>query len=168
MTAANSTSQPAAENDLVITRILDAPRELVFKAWTDPEHVMRWWGPEHYTSPACRIDLRVGGSYLFSMRSPEGQEYWSTGEYQEIVPSERIVYTDHFADADGNIVPPSHYGMPGVPDETVITLTFEDLEGKTRMTLRHAPAPAAPMDEMARMGWNQSFDKLAATLNDAA
>lgn len=72
---------------LVIRRILDAPREAVWKAWTDPDRLMRWWGPEGFTSPACRIDLRVGGKYLFCMRSPEGKDYWSTGVYRDIVPS---------------------------------------------------------------------------------
>lgn len=95
----------AAEKEIVITRVFDAPRDILWKAWTDPEQVMRWWGPEHFTSPSCKIDLRVGGSYLFCMRSPEGQDFWSTGIYREIVEPERIVCTDSFADAEGNVVP---------------------------------------------------------------
>lgn len=151
--------------DLVITRIFQAPRELVWKAWTDPEHVMRWWGPEGYTSPACRIDLRVGGSCVFCMRSPEGQDYWSTGVYRELVEPERIVVTDSFADEHGNPVPASHYGMPGDwPVEMLVTVTFEEHEGGTRMTLTHEGIPAGEMGEMTSAGWNQSFDKLAAAL----
>jgi uncharacterized protein YndB with AHSA1/START domain len=72
--------------ELIITRIFDAPRELVWKAWTEPEQLMRWWGPKSFTSPVCKIDLRVGGVYLYCMRSPEGQDYWNTGVYKEIIP----------------------------------------------------------------------------------
>jgi len=101
------------ESELIITRVFDAPSELVWKAWTEPERVKQWWGPRGFTSPFCKIDLRVGGSYLVSMRAPDGQDFWSTGVYREIVPQERIVATDSFADEKGNVVPASHYGMSG-------------------------------------------------------
>lgn len=163
--AKNSNATNAVARELLITRVFDAPRELVWKAWTDPEHVMRWWGPKGYTSPACKIDFRVGGKYLFCMRSPEGQDYWSTGVYQEIVPLERIVCTDSFADKDGNVVPASHYGMGGdFPLELQVTVTFEEDDGKTKMTLRHVGLPAGDMSEMAGAGWNESFDKLSESL----
>jgi uncharacterized protein YndB with AHSA1/START domain len=110
MTTTDRTSQQKAQ-DLVITRIFDAPRELVWKAWTEPEQVMRWWGAKIITSPACKIDSRVGGKYHFCMRMPDGQDVWSTGVYKEIVPLERIVKTDSFADAEGNVVPGSYYGL---------------------------------------------------------
>ena len=84
--------------ELVITRVLDAPREAAWKAWTDPTRFMLWWGPKGFISPACKIDLRVGGKYLACMRSPEGQDYWSTGVYREIVPKVKLVYTDNFSD----------------------------------------------------------------------
>ncbi len=160
---AELTNAPATEEKmLVIQRILDAPRELVWRAWTDPERVMRWWGPKGYTSPACEIDLRVGGKYLWAMRSPEGQDLWSTGVYREIVPFERITCTNSFADENGNVVPAAHYGITAdLPLEMVSTVTFEDIGGKTRMTLRHE------MREGAEQGWNQSFDKLAASLSQA-
>ena len=179
MAAKNSSLANAAGQELIITRIFDAPRELVWKAWTDPEHAMRWWGPKDFTSPVCKIDFRVGGKYLFCMRSTkvlqaapgappiqEGQEFWSTGVYKEIVPLERIVCTDSFADEKGNIVPASHYGMPGDewPLELLVTVTFEDMGGKTKMTLRHVGFPAGEVDKMAGTGWNESFDKLAESL----
>jgi len=97
--------------ELHITRFFNASREFLWRAWTEPEHVMQWWGPKGFTSPFCRIDLRVGGSYLYCMRSPEGQDFWSTGVYLEIVPMDRIVATDSFADEKGNVVPASYYGM---------------------------------------------------------
>lgn len=155
----------AEKNELVITRIFDAPRELVWKAWTDPEHCMKWWGPKNFTAPVCRMDLRVGGKYLNCMRSPDGKDYWTTGIYKEIVKPEKLVYTDSFADENGNVVPASHYNMPGeFPLEMVVTVTFEELDGKTKMTLVHKDMPAGKMQEMAGTGWNESFDKLAETL----
>ena len=155
------------ERTLVIERIFDAPRELVWKAWTDPEQAMRWWGPKGFASPSCEIDFRVGGKTLFAMQSPEfndGRPIWSTGVYREIVPLERIVTTDSFADADGNVVPATHYGMTeDFPLEMLVTVTFEDLGGKTKMTLRHEGLPASDKDG-AGVGWNESFDKLAEAL----
>ena len=151
--------------ELVITRIFEAPRELVWKAWTEPERFMRWWGPKDFTSPACKIDLRLGGKYLSCMRGPDGQDYWSTGVYREIVEPERIVYTDSFADEHGNVVPASHYGLSaGFPLELQVTVTFEDYGGKTKMTLKHVGIPAGEMSDMTGAGWNESFDKLAESL----
>ena len=157
----------SAQHELVIERVFDAPVELVWRAWTHPEHVMRWWGPKGNTSPACEIDLRVGGKYLWAMRSAEGQDLWSTGVYREIVPFERIVCTNSFADENGNLVPASHYGMTAdLPLEMVATVTFENLGGKTRLTLRHEGLPLGEMRDGATAGWNESFDKLAASLKN--
>lgn len=158
-------SQNPDRNELTITRVFDAPRERVWRAWTEPEVLKRWSGPEGFTLPVCRIDLRVGGAYLFCMRSPEGQDFWSTGVYREIVSPERLVCTDSFADEKGNVVPASHYGMTGdFPLELQVTVTFEDQDGRTLMTLRHAGMPAGEHGEMAAAGWNGSFDKLAAVV----
>ena len=167
-TTTNSAAAPTVERALVITRIFAAPRELVWKAWTEPERLMRWWGPKNFTAPFCRIDLRVGGAYLSCMRSAEGQEYWSTGVYREIVAPSRLVCTDSFADEKGNVVPASHYGMSGDwPEELLITVTFEEQAGKTRLTLRHEGIPAGEMSEQCAAGWNESFDKLAESLAKA-
>jgi len=128
--------------DLIITRIFDAPRELVWKVWTEQKYVMRWWGPMGYTTPVANIDLRVGRKYLSAMRSPDGKDFWSTGVYREIVPRERIVAADHFADEKGNIVPASFYGMTGDwPKELLVTATFEDQKGKTKFTLNMKVSP---------------------------
>lgn len=162
MTGMNKPVVEPSERELVITRIFDAPRELVWKAWTEPEHVMRWWGPKGFTSPVCKIDLRVDGRYLNCMRSPEGQDFWSTGVYREIVEPERIVYTDSFSDAEGNVVPASHYGLSGdFPLELQVTVTFEEHEGKTKLTLRHVGIPSGADYDGAQQGWSESFDKLA-------
>jgi len=152
------------QQELVITRVFDAPRELVWKAWTEPDRLMQWWGPKGFTAPVCEIDLRVGGKYLNCMRSPEGKDYWSTGVYREILAPQRIVCTDSFADEHGNVVPATHYGMsPDSPLEMLVTVTFEEQEGKTTMTLRHVGLPSE-MSELAGAGWNESFDKLAESL----
>jgi uncharacterized protein YndB with AHSA1/START domain len=153
------------EHELVITRVFNAPRELVWKAWTEPEHFMQWWGPKHFTSPYCEIDLREGGKYLNSMRSPDGKDFWTTGVYKEIVPMQRLVFTDCFSDEKGNVVPASDYGLPGDwPPELLVTVTFEENRGKTTITLRHEGIPAGPMSDNTETGWNESFDKLAESL----
>ncbi|MGH2436869.1 MAG: SRPBCC domain-containing protein, partial [bacterium] len=119
MTAKSSPAKKPTERELVITRDFDAPRELVWKAWTEPEHFKSWMGPKGFTTPVCKIDLRVGGEYLYSMRSPEGQDFWSKGVFREIAPPERLVMTASRAAEDGNIVP----GMTGDwPLETQITV----------------------------------------------
>ncbi len=166
MAEKRNNSEPIGQ-ELVITRIFDASRELVWKAWTEPEHMKRWWGPKNFTAPFCKIDLRVGGKYLYCMRSPEGQDFWSTGVYREIVPLKRIVATDSFADENGNVVPASHYGMTGDwPLELLVTVTFEEHEGKTKCTLRHVGLPAGEMIKMTETGWNESLDKLADSITN--
>jgi len=146
---------------LIITRIFDAPRGMIWKAWSDPELLKRWWGPKNFTTPFSKIDFHVEGKYLSCMRGPDGRDYWSTGIYREIVPMERIVYTDSFADKNGNVVPASEYDMSGDwPLELLVTLTLEEQGQRTKMTLTHEGIPAGVMREMAEVGWSESFDKL--------
>jgi len=169
--AERSDAPTFTEEALIIERIFDAPRELVWKAWSEPERMMRWQGPKGFTAPVCKLDFRVGGKYLFAMQSPdfnEGKSIWSTGVYREIVPFERIVCTDSFADEDGNVVPASHYGMTrDFPLEMITTVTFEEIDGKTKMTLHHQGLPLGEMKDGANVGWNESFDKLAEYLATA-
>jgi uncharacterized protein YndB with AHSA1/START domain len=157
------------EEGLVIERVFDAPRELVWRAWTEPERLMRWYGPKSMSLQACEIDFRVDGRYLYGMRSPEGYEYWTAGVYREIVPLERWVATESLADADGNLVPPAHYGMPDdAPTEMTVIVMLEDVDGgKTKLTLRHIAAwPNDAMAAGAAGGWNEAFDKLEALFPD--
>jgi uncharacterized protein YndB with AHSA1/START domain len=154
---------------LVIERTFDAPRELVWRAWTDPEQVKKWWGPKDFTAPVVKHDFRVGGKWLYAMQSAsfnDGRPIWATGVYREIIEPERIVMTDSFADEDGNIVPASHYAMEGeFPLEMLITVTFEDAgSGKTRLTIRHEGLPAGEQAAGANVGWNESLDKLTEAL----
>lgn len=153
------------KDELIITRIFDASREKVWKAWTDPELLKRWWGPKYFTAPVSKIDFRVGGKYLSCMRGPDGKDYWSTGVYREIIPNEKLVVTDSFADEKGNVVPASHYGMAGDwPLELLVTVTFEELGNKTKMILRHEGIPSGMMRELTETGWSESFDKLAESI----
>jgi uncharacterized protein YndB with AHSA1/START domain len=163
----DNTPATATRRELDIERTFDAPRELVFQAWSDPQHLARWWGPRDYTTTDWKIDFRVGGKYVYCMRSEDGEQaIWATGVYREIVPPERIVCTDSFADENGNVVPASHYDMEGdFALEMILTITFEELPGGgTKMTLEHAGLPAGDMQEGAGIGWNESFDKLVEAL----
>ena len=156
--------QSNKKEEITITRIFNASSELVWKAWTEPEHIMRWWGPKGFTSPVCLIDLRVGGEYLCAMRSPEGKDIWSKGVYREVIAPERLVMTDSFANENGNVVSASYYGMsPKWPMELLITVTFEEHGGKTKLTLRHSGIAGISVKYRTDMtqGWNESFDKLA-------
>jgi uncharacterized protein YndB with AHSA1/START domain len=163
-TGSNDTND-TKDQELFITRIFDAPRESVWRAWTEPDIMKRWWGPKGYTSPYCKIDLCIGGKFLYCMRSPEGKDYWSTGIYREITPQERIVFSISFADEKGNVVPATQYGMSAdFPLEMLVTVTFEEIGGKTKLTLSHVGIPAGADRDGANVGWNQSLDKLAEAL----
>jgi uncharacterized protein YndB with AHSA1/START domain len=154
---------PNIDDEITITRIFDAPHEHVWEAWTEPEQFMRWWGPKDFTSPVCKMDLRVGGKYLYCMRSSDGKDFWSTGVYREIVKHKRIVCTDSFADEKGNVVPATHYGMSDFPMELQVTITFEKLDDRTKMMIKHVGIPPG-MRDMCELGWNQSLDKLVESL----
>lgn len=166
MTELKSEVQNKDEEVLTITRVFDAPRELVWKAWTNPQILMRWWGPRIFTSPACKIDLRVGGKYLVCMRSPDGKDYWTTGVYREIAPPSLLVMTNCFSDENGNVVPSTYYGMsPDIPLEMAVTVQLQEIEGKmkTKMILTHSGISKMSAKERsnAEQGWNESLDKLA-------
>jgi len=157
--------------DLVVTRVFDAPIELVWKAWTDPEYVMKWWGPDHFTSPSAKMDLRVGGTSLVCMRAPKefgGMDMYSTWVYREIVPMQRIEFIQNLADKDGNLVDPIKMGLPPeFPQDTRTMVTFKDLgNGKTEMTVTEYGMPTADteMGRNAEIGLNQSLDKMVASL----
>ena len=153
----NSTDSADA---VVIERTFDASADLIWQMWTDPEHFKKWYGPQGFTVPIADMDMRVGGKRLICMASPDGSmKMWTTGEYTEIVPNERLIYTESPADENGNVVSPSSMGMPdGYPATTEVTVLLEDLGGRTKMVMTHAGVPA---DSGAGGGWEQAFDKLA-------
>lgn len=147
---------------LQVSRMFDAPASRVFKAWTEPGQVKRWWGPNGFTTPVCTIDLRPGGAWHYCMRSPDGQDYWCKGVYREIVEAQRIVSTDFFSDEHGRLVPPTQYGMSADwPAEMVVTVTFAERDGKTELTVRQSVPQALAEQAGAVQGWSESLERLA-------
>jgi uncharacterized protein YndB with AHSA1/START domain len=146
---------PKEGHELVLTRVFDAPRELVFKAWTDPKIVAQWWGPHRFTNPVCELDVRPGGAIRIHMRGPDGTVYPMTGVYQEVVEPERIVFTSAALDMDGNPM-----------FELLTTVTFAEQGGKTKQILRarviKSTAQAAPYLAGMEPGWTQTLERLAA------
>ena len=151
---------------MVVTRVFDAPRELVWKAWTDPKYVMQWWGPKDFTSLFCEMDFRVGGKFLCCMRAPDGQEFWNGGEYHEIVPLEKIVSSMYFSDPQGNKVEPAQYGIEHEAiDGAHDVITFEDFgNGQTKLTFTGNETMENAITSGQVEGKNQSLDKFAAVV----
>jgi uncharacterized protein YndB with AHSA1/START domain len=160
---------PQLGHKLTIIRDFEAPREQVWKAWTEPNQIKKWWGPKYFRTPVSEMDLRTGGRYFNCMRSPEGRDYCSTGVYREIIPPKRLVMSDSFADEQGRVVSATHYGMSeDFPLELTIRLTLEERDGGTRLTLEHLGFPHDEDCEGARAGWNESFDKLENLLREGS
>ena len=151
MAAGTDATTATAERELVITRVLDAPRSLVFKVWTDPVHLARWWGPRDFTLPSCELDLRPGGTFRLLMRSPEDTLHRLHGVYREIKEPDRLSFTWAWVDEDGN---PGH--------ETLVTVTFAEQDGRTLLTLRQAEFESDTARDAHEGGWTQCLDRLAA------
>ena len=154
--AARSNPVQAAVKTVVITHTFDAPRALVFEAWTRPEHMKHWFGPDGFTIPVCEMDFRVGGIVTICMRSPEGEEFWSKGSFREIVVPERLVFESALLDDQGKSRFDDHN-----------EITFEERGGKTIVTVHasvlklHDPTAAGAIAGMNE-GWTQTLDRLAA------
>ena len=156
MSANTRAGTGSGERELVITRIFAAPRQLVFKAWTEPERMMQWWSPRGFTTTSCTVDLRPGGAWRCCMRSPEGTEHTERGVYREIVEPERLVFTHAWEDADGK---PGH--------ETLVTVTFAEHGGKTTVTFHQAVFESVAARDSHQEGWGEGLDNLAAYLAKA-
>jgi uncharacterized protein YndB with AHSA1/START domain len=150
----NSSVPDQADQELIIKRVFDAPREIVFKAWTDPKHLAQWWGPNGFTNPVCELDVQPGGAIRIDMRGPDGTIYPMTGAYQEIIEPERLVFTSAALDEEGNPL-----------FEVLTTATFAEQGGKTKLTLQarviKSTAKAAPYLKGMEVGWTQSLERLA-------
>ncbi|HEY4473203.1 MAG TPA: SRPBCC domain-containing protein [Stellaceae bacterium] len=151
MRASDSAVSDAGQRELTITRVFDAPREVVFAAWTDPKQAARWWGPQGFTTISCEMDVRVGGAYRACMRSPEGTRHCRRGVYREIVTPERLVFTYAWEDDAENL---GH--------ETVVTVTFAGLGGgKTRLTLHQAVFETMAARDSHQAGWTSCLERFA-------
>jgi uncharacterized protein YndB with AHSA1/START domain len=151
---------------MVVTRVFDAPRELVWKAWTDPKYVMQWWGPKGFTSPVCQMDVRVGGKSLLCMKTPDGYEGWNAIEYHEIVLYEKIVSSMYFCASKGNKIEPAELGIEHEDIDGAYDVTlFEDLgNGQTRLTHTGNEPMESARNSGQLEGWIETLDKIAAVI----
>ncbi|MET0542531.1 MAG: SRPBCC domain-containing protein [Variovorax sp.] len=156
--ASSAVARTDPSRELTLTRTFKAPRSLVFAAWTTPEHLAHWSGPNGFTTPHHQMDLRVGGRYRACLRDPQGTDHWVQGIYREIEAPRRLVMTHGWTDAQGRPTGP----------ETLVTVTFAEQDGQTRMTFHQAPFESLESRDGHQEGWSQSFDRLVDYLAAAA
>lgn len=155
-------------DDLVMTRLIGAPRALVFKAWTDPDLMARWWGPHGVTNPVCGMDVRPGGRWRIVMRTPEGMEYVLKGAYREVLEPARLVCTanweEHPAEWQDLFARSRPAGSGGPGREAVWTVTFDEWRGRTLLVIRNRFATRGDLEAMLAIGmpdgWAQSLERL--------
>jgi len=149
----SATASHLLERELTIVRIFDAPRALVWQAWTDPKMMTRWWGPKGFDNPVCELDVKVGGALRIVMRGIDGTEHPMKGLFQEIAPPERLVFTGIAVDGSGKHLL-----------EGVTTVTLEEQNGKTKLTLHTRAVGKVPQAEFMlggmEQGWTESIDRL--------
>jgi uncharacterized protein YndB with AHSA1/START domain len=157
------TDNSASQDAVVIERSFDAPVDLIWRMWTDPEHFKAWYGPDGATIPVAKMDVRVGGTRLvcMEMQTPNGaMQMWFAGEYREVVKNARLVYSEFMSDENGKAKSPSDMGVPeGHPMTTEVRVELEDVGGRTKMVMTHAGIPAG---SPGAAGWTMALDKLAA------
>ena len=149
MAAVTDTAGTVTAWELLISRAFDAPRSLVFEAWTDPARLVRWWGPRGFKTPSCKMDVREGGAFRICMRSPEGTDHWVRGIFREVAKPERLAFTWAWEDENGQ---PKH--------ETVVQVDFTEESGKTRLRMRHGAFESADARDRHESGWSSSLDCL--------
>jgi uncharacterized protein YndB with AHSA1/START domain len=159
-----------AEGAFVISRTFDAPRDLVFKAWTEADRLAQWFGPPGATATPARLDLRPGGDFHYSMGTPDGKRMWGRWVFREVVPPERLVFSFSFSDEDGGVT--RHPFSPDWPAEVLSTVTFTEEAGRTTLTMRGVPVNPTEAEchafeaehESMQKGWAGTLDQLAAFL----
>ncbi|QYO66531.1 SRPBCC domain-containing protein [Leptolyngbya sp. 7M] len=135
--------------NLSLERIFDAPIDLLFEVWTEPKHLVNWWGPNDFTLPHCDVDFRVGGKYRFCMRSPEGEDHWVTGEYKIIDEPSSLAFTWIREDTSGNAL-----------CDTLVSISLEQYNGGTRLILEHTGFDSVPYRDEHISGWGACLDRL--------
>ncbi|QYO66529.1 SRPBCC domain-containing protein [Leptolyngbya sp. 7M] len=160
----NVSGELKGDREIVISRIFDAPRQLVWKAWTDPNHISSWWGPRGFDAPPCEVDLRPGGTFLINLNGPDGNIYPCKGTFREVVEPERIVY-------DGPPNEPAGCGA-GIPPDATVTVIFADIGKQTKLTIHTLLASEdhriAARNEGFIEGWQQSLNRLAEEIEKGA
>jgi len=167
----NVKNETQTKRELVITRILNAPRELVFKSFTESESLAQWWGPKGSEIKVSKLELRPGGTFLYNMQTPDGHVMWGKFVYREIIAPETIIFISSFADENGNTIRAPFSEM--WPMEVMNTLTLTEENGKTTLTLRGGPINATDaendiffaMIENMQQGFKGTFDQLEEYLN---
>jgi uncharacterized protein YndB with AHSA1/START domain len=161
----------ATQDAFVISRVFDAPRDLVWKAFTEPERMKEWWGPKGFSVLVSKMDLRPGGTYHYGMKSPSGADMWGKFVFREVTPPERMVFINSFSDEAGGIT--RHPMAPSWPLEMLSTFTFEEQPGgKTKVTIRWSPHNATEEErktfdaghDSMRQGWGGTMEQLTAYL----
>jgi len=160
------TTKSGKQHDLIVTRAFDAPVELVWKAWSDAEQVMRWWGPKGFTSPSAEMDFREGGTSLVCMRAPKefgGQDMYNTWAYRKIDPHKLIEFILNFTDKDGTKLDPTNMGMPaGIPQDVRHVITFKAVgDNRTEMTVTEYGYTSDQAHDLSKAGLEQCLDKMA-------
>jgi uncharacterized protein YndB with AHSA1/START domain len=164
---------PTTDQEFVITHIADAPRERVWKAFTEREQLMRWFGPKNFVMPRADLDLRPGGTFHYGLRSPDGLEMWGKWTFREIEAPEKIVHTSTFSDAEGNVT--RHPLAPTWPLTLLATFTFAERDGQTEITVRWSPLDATEEERATfagghgsmTQGWSGTFQQLDEYLANA-
>lgn len=173
MSTKNKSAAGSMDPPFVITRVLNAPRELVWKVWTEAGRLKHWWGPKGFIVHTCKIDLSPGGVFHYGMRTPDGTNMWGKFIYREIVPPKRLVFIVSFSDEKGGVT--RHPGSPHWPLQTLSTVVFEEQKAKTKITVRWAPHSATEIErktfdegrESMQQGWTGTLDQLTTYLATA-
>jgi uncharacterized protein YndB with AHSA1/START domain len=158
--------------EFVITRVFDAPRERVWKAWTEAERLKQWWGPQGFKVHTCKVDLRPGGVFLYGMTAPDGSGMWGRFTYREIAAPQKLVFIVSFSDPKGGVT--RHPWSADWPLEILSTVTFEARGGKTKVTVQWVPHNATELErktfedgrDSMKQGWTGTFDQFAAYLKN--
>lgn len=160
------TANNGKKRNVVVTRLFDAPVEQVWMAWSDPELVMRWWGPVGFTSPLAEMDFREGGTSLVCMSSPAFGDLYNTWTYQKIVPMQEIEFIQNFADKHGNKIDPATIGLPpDVPQDVRNVVAFKAVgDNRTEMTVTEYGYTSDQAHDLSKAGLEQCLDKMAESL----
>jgi uncharacterized protein YndB with AHSA1/START domain len=163
----------ATQKPFIISRVFDAPRDRVWKAWTEAERLKQWWGPKGFAVHTCKLDLRPGGVFHYGMKAPDGSDMWGKFAYREIKPQERLVFINSFSDPKGGTS--RHSGHASWPLQMLSTVEFEEQGGKTKVTVHWIPHEASETErktfeqgrDSMKQGWTGTFEKFADYLKKA-